>query len=230
MTDRPSTDLLLDASGVAKRYGAVAALRRRVAAGAAGRGPRPARRQRRGQEHPRQDPHRRRPAGCGHVPRGGRGARHPLPVRSAPLGPGVRLPGARAHPGPRHQRQPAAHRAPRPSRSGTGSPSSASRSWTWAPWPGTCRSPGAAHRRPGSRARARAGRAAARRDDRRAPRGPHREGARGRGPPARHATAPSSSSRTGSSRSTPSATAPPCCATARPWASWTWHPAPSSRS
>ena len=57
-----ATDLLLEATGVAKTYGAVVALRSRLARGPARRGPRADGRQRRRQEHPRQDPDRGRHA------------------------------------------------------------------------------------------------------------------------------------------------------------------------
>ncbi len=59
-------DLLLEATGVAKRYGAVAALRSASLSVRAGRGPCADGRQRRRQEHARQDPHRRRPPGRRH--------------------------------------------------------------------------------------------------------------------------------------------------------------------
>ena len=57
-----TTDLLLEATGVSKTYGAVVALQVRVAGRPPGRGPRAHGRQRRRQEHARQDPHRRGPA------------------------------------------------------------------------------------------------------------------------------------------------------------------------
>ena len=53
-----ATDLLLEATGIAKTYGAVVALRVRVAGRPARRGPRAHGRQRRRQEHARQDPDR----------------------------------------------------------------------------------------------------------------------------------------------------------------------------
>ena len=106
-----TTDLLLEATDVSKTYGAVVALRSRVAGRAPGRGPRAHGRQRRRQEHPRQDPDRRRPARHRHDRRPRPRARPShSPGRGAPRRPRLRLPGAGAHPGPRHPVQPAADR------------------------------------------------------------------------------------------------------------------------
>ena len=100
-----ATDLLLEATDVSKTYGAVVALQVGVARRAARRGPRADGRQRRRQEHARQDPDRRRPARRRHDRRPRPRAHRPLAGRGAPRRPRLRLPGAGAHPGPRHPRR-----------------------------------------------------------------------------------------------------------------------------
>ena len=97
---------VLDASGVAKRYGAVAALRNASLSVRPRRGPRADGRERRRQVHPRQDPDRRRPPRLRHHPRRRPAPRHPLARLRPPRRPGAGLPGAGADPRPRRRRQP----------------------------------------------------------------------------------------------------------------------------
>ncbi len=137
--DRPA---LLDATGVAKSYGAVVALRdASLTRRRAGRGPRADGRQRRRQEHARQDPHRRRSARRRSHHRPWARAHRPLPGGGTTRRPRLGLPGAGAHPRPRRRRQPAPDRARRSSRSATGWPSSASTATSNRHDRPTCRSP-----------------------------------------------------------------------------------------
>ncbi len=121
-----STDLLLEATGITKTYGAVVALKVGVAGRAPGRGPRAHGRQRRRQEHARQDPDRRRPTRTpGPSPCGAGSAPSTPPPRPAAAASSPSTRSRRSSPtwtsaptcaSPRHQW----------SRSGTGSASSAS--------------------------------------------------------------------------------------------------------
>ncbi len=84
-----------------------------VAGGPARRGPRADGRQRRRQEHVRQDPDGRRPPGCRTIAVRGRERTAHSPARGASRRARLGLPGAGAHPGPRHPVEPAPDRYPR---------------------------------------------------------------------------------------------------------------------
>ena len=96
---------------VAKRYGPVVALRVRRPRRRARRGARAAGRERRGQEHARQDPHRRDPRGRGTITVDGKAVRVSLAGAGGADRARARLPGSGARARPDGRAEPAAHRA-----------------------------------------------------------------------------------------------------------------------
>ena len=178
------TELLLEASGIAKHYGAVAALRSASLAVRPGEVHALMGAQRRRQEHPGQDPHRGGRARRRHG-RHRRPAVHRSFARRGTRRRGrVGLPGAVAHPGPRHRLQPASDADIRRAVS-----TLAGRARDLQPVPDRIRPrPAARHaarHRPRASAVHRAACPAARRDDRRAARGPDRASPGGDRQPAR---------------------------------------------
>ena len=134
-------DLLLEATGVAKRYGAVAALRAASLAvragevhalmGANGAGKSTLVKILTGAVHP----------DSGSITVRGEPYHRPLPRRGPARRHRLRLPGAGAHPGPGHPVEPSPDARPRSSRSATGWPSWASATSTCPTSPATCPSP-----------------------------------------------------------------------------------------